>query len=85
LQKNPIREFLPVQRNQIQHFDYEWEDRMIAAGNSCNVEVVLGEGKIMKRAIQAIVFTAHAKHVERLARFMYDPRPGRTRQHPRCH
>ena len=32
--ENPIREFLPVQRNQIQHFDYEWEDRMIAAGTA---------------------------------------------------
>jgi len=32
--ENPIREFLPVQRNQIHHFDYEWEDRMIAAGTA---------------------------------------------------
>lgn len=32
--QNPIREFLPTQRNQIQHFDYQWEDRMIAEGKA---------------------------------------------------
>ncbi len=29
---NPITEYLPVQRNQAWHFDYDWEDRMIATG-----------------------------------------------------
>ncbi len=32
--ENPITEFLPSQRNQACHFDYAWEDAMIASGSA---------------------------------------------------
>lgn len=36
--ENPITEFLPTQRNQAHHFDYVWEDRLIADGTAVKLD-----------------------------------------------